>query len=37
MTELIQYQKTAELLNMQGEKPTDGQIDETISIITKRD
>lgn len=36
MTELEQYQKTAELLNMQGEKPTDGQIDETLSIIKER-
>lgn len=36
MTELEQYQKTAELLNMQGEKPTDEQIQETISIIKER-
>lgn len=36
MTELEQYQKTAELLNMQGEKPTDDQIQETISFIEER-
>lgn len=36
MTELEQYQKTAELLNMQGETPTDEQIQETISIIKER-
>lgn len=36
MTELEQYQKTAELLNMQTEKPTDEQIQETISIIKER-
>lgn len=36
MTELEQYQKTAELLNMQGEKPTNEQIQETISIIKER-
>ena len=36
MTELEQFQKTAELLNMQGEKPTDEQIQETISIIKER-
>ena len=36
MTELEQYQKTAKLLNMQGEKPTDEQIQETISFIEER-
>lgn len=36
MTELEQFQKTAELLNMQGEKPTDEHIQETISIIKER-
>lgn len=36
MTELEQFQKTAELLNMQGEKPTDEQIQETISIKIDR-
>lgn len=36
MTELKQFQKTAELLNMQGEKPTEEQIEETISIIKER-
>ncbi|NDV93468.1 hypothetical protein D0T84_00860 [Dysgonomonas sp. 521] len=36
MTELEQYQKTTELLNMQGEKPTDEQVQETISIINDR-
>ena len=36
MTELEQYQKTAELLNMQTEKPTDEQIQETISFIEER-
>ena len=36
MTELEQFQKTAELLNMQTEKPTDEQIQETISIIKER-
>lgn len=36
MTELEQYQKTAELLNMQTEKPTDKQIQKTISIIKER-
>lgn len=35
--ELIQeFQKTAELLNMQSEKPTDKQIQKTISIIKER-
>lgn len=36
MTELEQFQKTAELLNMQGEKPSDEQIQETISFIKDR-
>lgn len=36
MTELEQYQKTAELLNMQGETPTDEQVQEAISIKIDR-
>lgn len=36
MTELEQYQKTTELLNMQGEKPTNEHIQETISFIKER-
>lgn len=36
MTKLEQYKKTAEPLNMQGEKPTDEQIQETISFIKER-